>query len=270
MPNFQYCLNSSTIKTTPILEKIRIAGEAGYTGIELWHDDLDAHLQGGGTLADIRKALSDAGLAVPTTIFLKGWWDTLDDVHTRSMTEIRRRLEQAREVRSQYAIAGPPLGPVDLAVGARRYAELLAVGREIGVRPVIEYLGFSQDMNRLEEALQILNGCGDDDGTVVLDPFHCFRGGGAMETLRQLRPEQIAISHFNDAPEFPPRELQQDPDRVLPGDGVIDLKSWCRLLTEFGYRGWLSLELFNRQLWAADPREVARTGLERMREIAES
>ncbi len=270
MSDFRYCLNASTIRATPILEKIRIAGEVGYAGIELWHDEMDAHVQAGGTLAEIRTALSDAGLAVPTTIFLKGWWDTLDDVHTRAMDEIRRRLEQAREVGAAHAIAGPPLGPVDLAVGARRYAELLQIGREFGVRPVIEYLGFSQHMNRLEDALQILKDCGDEDGTVVLDPFHCFRGDGPMETIQQLRPEQIAISHFNDAPAFPPRELQQDPDRVLPGEGVVDLQNWCKLLKQIGYDGWLSLELFNRQLWAADPRQVARDGLERMRRFAES
>ena len=59
MASFQYCLNSSTIKPTPILDKIRIAAKAGYEGIELWHDDIDLYLQSGGQLADIRKALDD-------------------------------------------------------------------------------------------------------------------------------------------------------------------------------------------------------------------
>ncbi len=30
MADFIYCLNSSTIRPTPILDKIRIAGETGY------------------------------------------------------------------------------------------------------------------------------------------------------------------------------------------------------------------------------------------------
>ena len=34
MSEFLYCLNTSTIRPTPLLEKIRIAGEAGYTAIE--------------------------------------------------------------------------------------------------------------------------------------------------------------------------------------------------------------------------------------------
>ena len=73
MSDFIYCLNSSTIRPTPIMDKIRIAGEVGYAAIELWHDDIDLHLAKGGCLADIRQAVADQGLTVPTTIYVKGW-----------------------------------------------------------------------------------------------------------------------------------------------------------------------------------------------------
>lgn len=269
MAEFRYCLNSSTIMPTPILEKIRIAGECGYAGIELWHSDVDTHLAAGGSLAEIRHALADNRLEVPTTIFLKGWWDTVGDVYRRAMSEIERRLEQARELGAGYAIAGPPLGPVDFDVGAKNYGRLLEVGRRFGVKPVMEYLGFSEQVNTIEAALEVMNGSGQPDATIVLDPFHCFRGGGPLETIAKLPAERIAISHFNDAPAFPPRALQQDPDRVMPGDGVVDLRRYCKLLRQTGYNGWLSLELFNRSCWSQDPREVARIGLEKMRAVAE-
>lgn len=91
-----------------------------------------------------------------------------------------------------------------------------------------------------------------------------------MEDIARLPPHRIAISHFNDAPAFPPRPLQQDPDRVMPGEGIIDLRRYCGLLRQIGYDGWLSLELFHRGYWAQDPREVARLGLEKMRATAEA
>lgn len=269
MPDFIYCLNASTIKTTPILEQIRVAAEAGYKAIELWHDDIDAHLKQGGSLSEIRSALSDRGLQVPTTIFLKGWWDTVGDVYARDMDEIQRRLEQAAELGAPHSIAGPPLGSVDFEVGAAQYARLLEVGRQFGVKPVMEFLGFAAEVNTIEAALEVMNSAENPDATLVLDPFHCFRGGGSIETIARLEPEQIAVSHFNDAPDFPPRHLQQDPDRVLPGEGIIDLKRYCALLKQIGYNRCLSLELFNRNLWAQDPAEVARTGLEKLRAVAE-
>ncbi|MGE3315758.1 MAG: sugar phosphate isomerase/epimerase, partial [Planctomycetaceae bacterium] len=85
MSPFQYALNSSTIRPTPILEKIAVAGECGYAGIELWHDDIESHLSSGGSLAEIRNALHDHNLAVPTTIYLKGWFDTHGDEHARAL-----------------------------------------------------------------------------------------------------------------------------------------------------------------------------------------
>lgn len=270
MSDFIYSLNSSTIKPTPILEKIRIASEVGYRAIELWHDDIDAHLESGGTLADIRKAVDDRGLLVPTTIFLKQWWDTEGVEYQQAMDEIRRRLEQSAAVGALHAIAGPPLsGAGDFDFGARQYAKLLAVGREFGVKPVMEYLGFANEVNTIEIALEIMTKCGDADATTVVDPFHCFRGGGGVEGIAKLRPEQIAISHFNDAPAEPPREQQHDPDRVMPGEGCIDLKRYIELLRQIGYDRCISLELFRRDLWEQDPREVAKVGLEKMRAVVE-
>jgi sugar phosphate isomerase/epimerase len=55
----------------------------------------------------------------------------------------------------------------------------------------------------------------------------------------------------------------------MPGDGTFDLPRYCRLLSETGYRGWLSLELFRADLWARDPLEVAREGLHKMRTVVE-
>lgn len=270
MAEFQFSLNSSTIKPVPLLDKIRIAGETGYTGIELWHDDIDEYIQSGGTLADINKALADNGLTVVTTIFLKGWWDTQGEVHRRAWDEIKRRLDIAARLAARHSVAGPPLGLVDLDEGARRYTELLQLGLSLGARPAAEYLGFAEEFNTMEKALDLISRSGHPAATIVHDPFHIFRGGGRMDTVSQLRPEQIAVFHFNDAPAFPPRALQQDPDRVMPGDGHLDLPRLLRLLAGTGYTGWISLELFNRSWWQRDPQETARIGLERMRELAEA
>jgi sugar phosphate isomerase/epimerase len=56
----------------------------------------------------------------------------------------------------------------------------------------------------------------------------------------------------------------------MPGEGVIDLQKFVRLLKQIGYNGFVSLELFREDLWRADPLEVARTGLQKMRAICEA
>jgi len=52
----------------------------------------------------------------------------------------------------------------------------------------------------------------------------------------------------------------------MPSEGHLDLVLYCALLGEIGYDGWFSLELFNEKHWAEDPAEVARLGLEKLRQ----
>lgn len=267
---FQYCLNASTIRPTPILEKIRIAGKVGYRAIELWHDDIDSHIASGGQLSDIKKALADAGLALPTTIYLGGWCDTVGDAHMAALEPIKRRMAVAAELGATYSIACPAMGTVDVELAARNYRELVDIGLTIGVKAAMEYLGFVEQINTIESALEIMTKSGHPQATIIVDPFHNFRGGGAFSSLSLLRGDQIAISHFNDTPATPPRLEQHDHSRVLPGEGHLDLKQWCRLLNQIGYHGYLSLELFREDLWARDPHEVAQIGLEKMRAAAEA
>ncbi len=269
MPRFRYCLNASTICTTPVLSQIEVAAEAGYSAIELWHDHIDAHLRAGGSLAEIRRSLDDHGLAVPTTIYLAGWFQPAGPEHVKALDEVRRRLEQSAAVGAASAIAGPPPGQADRDLGAKHYAELLELGKSFGVKPAFEYLGFVDDINTIDDAIDIIQRSGHPDATVVVDPFHCWRGGGPISSLGKLRSDQIAISHFNDAPASPDASTQQDSDRVLPGDGAIDLKFYCDQLTAIGYDRYLSLELFRADLWAKDPLDVARVGLEKMKQVAE-
>jgi len=65
--------------------------------------------------------------------------------------------------------------------------------------------------------------------------------------------------HLNDAPEKPPREIE-DADRLLPGEGVIALPVLVDALRTRGYRGPWSLETFNPSYWSADPERVASSG----------
>lgn len=244
MPRFRYCLNASTIRTTPVLRQIEVTRQAGYEAIELWHDHIDEHLRAGGTLTEIRKAQDDNGVAAPTTIYLAGWFQPAGEKHVKALDEIRRRLEQSAAGGARFAIAGPPPEKADRALGARHCAELLGLGKSFGVKPAFEYLGFVEDINAIDDAIEIIQRSGHPAATVVVDPFHCWRGGGPVSSLSKLNGSQIAISHFNDSPAEPAASVQEDSDRVIPGDGVVDLKFYCDQLASTGDNGYLSMELF--------------------------
>lgn len=261
MPPFGFGLNASTLRGTPVLRQIHAAASAGFQAIELWFADTDAHLAAGGSLTEIRSALDDAGLAVPTLIYVGDWFDAPESEWPAVKERCARRFAQAATLGAPHVIAAPPAGDADLIRGAHRYRELLDLGGSEGALPSFEFLGFVGRFCTLESALDVLNAADHPLGTTILDPFHIFRGGGSMESITLLKAHQIAVSHFNDAPTHPPRPQQHDADRVWPGLGHLDLRRYLDLLEQTGFRGFLSLELFREDLWARDPVEVAQEGM---------
>src|SRR5205823_5569035 len=101
----------------------------------------------------------------------------------------------------------------------------------------------------------------------LADVYHLYKGGSGFEGVRLLSGEALHVLHFNDYPAEPPRAAITDAQRVYPGDGVAPLGKLVRDLQRIGFRGVLSLELFNRDYWKQDARTVARTGLEKMRAV---
>jgi sugar phosphate isomerase/epimerase len=56
-----------------------------------------------------------------------------------------------------------------------------------------------------------------------------------------------------------PGELSNcNSDRVLPGQGIIDLRAIIDRLEEYGYNGHYSIEMFNPALWQLPAKEAAR------------
>jgi 2-keto-myo-inositol isomerase len=260
----QYCLNASTIRPTPLMDKIRIAGQTGYAAIELWCNELTDYVEAGGSMADIKQALNDHGLAVPTVIAIFGWLGTTGQQHAEALEDARRRMEQAAEVGASFVISSPPSDACDLSGGGAAYRELLELGRSFGVRPAMEFLGFVDSVFTIEQAWQIVTGAAHEDACVIMDPFHILRGGSPLEDIAKVPGDKVAIWHWNDVPDTKPVGQQTDADRVLPGDGIGPLKEIERLALAQGYQGYVSLELFNPALWEEDPEVVARLGLEKM------
>ena len=92
---------------------------------------------------------------------------------------------------------------------------------------------------------------------LLIDTFHFYVGENTLGDLEKIPPEKISLVHFHDAADRPRDELR-DEDRLYPGEGVIDLGGFCRVLKDKGYEGPLSVELINPKLWeTASPKEMA-------------
>lgn len=259
------CLNTSTIQPTPLLEKIHIAGRLGYDAIELWSREI-TDFEERGSLGELRHIISDSGLVVASIIGLEDWIDATDTARA----ENHRRIDQAAALGCPFIVASPPQQAVETNRAADAYAALLELGRSRKVRPALEFLGFVDGLSTLGSVLDVLEASGDTDACLVADVYHLLRGGGSLDDLLRARGSQIAIFHIDDMPAQPRFTEQTDFDRVMPGDGVVDLRRVMQHLKTIEYSGPLSLELFNKELWKQNPEDVCRKGLDRLRTLVDA
>jgi sugar phosphate isomerase/epimerase len=252
-----------------IVEEVELAANTGYSGIEPWLGKLNQYVEEGNSVPDLRKRIADLGLVVEGAIGFPHWAVDDDERRSQALENFKRDMDQIAQIGGK-RIAAPPAGihqtaGMDLNKVAERYRAVLDLGREMGVLPQLEIWGSAQTLGRVSEAVYVAIQSQHPDACLLLDIFHLYQGASGFEGLRLLNGAAMKVFHINDYPEDPPRQKINDSHRVFPGDGVAPLNKIFRNLYQTGFRGALSLELFNREYWQQEASTVARTGLQKIR-----
>ena len=251
-------LNGATLMTTPTQRVLEIARDTGYAGIEARAERLltdGAEVRATAELARPKDVLTLNGVAL--TVRADGRVD-------RQVLEadLGPRLRICADLGSPYLLAIPPRAPglaTRKAIPGTRDALELARdhGDAMGIRIAFEFLGFADcPINTPAIAAETVDGIDGID--LVLDSCHWHASGSPP--LGAYPVDRLALVHLNDAPNKPPREIE-DADRVLPGEGVIRLADLVRGLGARGYAGPWSLETFNPGYWNDAPQVIAQRGL---------
>src|SRR5262249_20393612 len=141
------CLNTSTIRgnTLDLAAEIDLVAKAGYTAIEPWVAEIDSYVNKGGTLKDLAKRISDAGLTVEDVIAFNSWLSDDETLRAASMEKLKVDMGKVAEIGGK-RIATPPgnnrnAAPVSLDNAAGYYRAALELGQQMGVQPLCELWG---------------------------------------------------------------------------------------------------------------------------------
>ncbi|MEL6895022.1 MAG: sugar phosphate isomerase/epimerase family protein [Planctomycetota bacterium] len=267
----RFCLNTSTIRGQKLTlpQQIDVAAQAGYDAIEPWIGDLRKYQEGGGSWEDLRKRIADAGITVESGIGFARWIVDDDSTRKAALEEAKRDMNMLAEIGGK-RIAAPPMGAQKQRIDslpkiAERYGDLLRVSDQTGVVAQLELWGFSQTLSRLGEVAYVAAECGHANACVLPDFYHIYKGGSDFAGLNLIEASRMHVFHINDYPSIDRKKIG-DADRVFPGDGICPLGQLVPQLIRNGFKGYFSLELFNRDLWKLDALSVAKQGLQKCRE----
>ena len=153
----------------------------------------------------------------------------------------------------------------------RTCAELLGA---YGIRLGLEFVGphhlrtawSNPFIWTLEDTLDFAAAIGLPNVGLLVDAYHCHTTGIGAAELSRLQASQIVHVHINDAKDLPVEEVR-DNDRLLTGEGVIDLKGFIGALRAIGYEGPIAQEVLTRQPPEEDPEQLiarSRAGFDRV------
>jgi 2-keto-myo-inositol isomerase len=264
----RFCLNTATIKNTPLGLQIELARQAGFRQIGLWLKDVEAAVAGGASLAEIKTQLDFSGLRVAEICFLGGWMDADETRLKEVLDQTRHICEVARGLGCEIVVTVPALGPGWLDGAPDRFRQVCQAAAEYGVRIALEFPGIAAEVHDLRSARDLVSAAACPNGGLVIDTFHFFLGGSKLEDFQPMVPRDIFLVHVSDALNLPMEKLRIPHDnRTFPGAGIIDFTPVFEQLNRLQYGGAISLEIWNRELHQSNPAEVVKKGCESLQRV---
>jgi 2-keto-myo-inositol isomerase len=261
--------NGATTNTADLATDIRIAGEAGYDVIELRDNKIDDFLARGGSLDDVRRMLSEAGVQPWTinAISYVGVGGAEGDAKAVARCRELSRVAQAIGCPWVLVVPGATEERSDdqvLEDTAATYGAMVDAAAEYGAGVAFEFMGFPWAAVRdVGGALKVVQRANRPNTGIIIDTAHFYAGDSTLESIKSMDPDKLVVLHINDVESGVAKPDILDGHRLYPGDGVLPLDDILGAAQAIGWDGVLSVELFREEYWQLDPLAVAREAKEK-------
>ncbi len=126
----------------------------------------------------------------------------------------------------------------------------------LNVNIALEF-NWSPVVKSLHSAVRVAEKVNHPQLGVLFDPAHYYTTVTKFEHLNAQTVRWIKHVHLDDMQDKPGELSNCNSDRVLLGQGVIDVRGLINRLEQHGYNGFYSIELFNEDIWKLPVSEAA-------------
>jgi len=243
-------------------EKLLAIAQAGFRAVEVFEEDLAGFP---GTPPELRALAEDLGLKIVALQPLRDYEGMPEPYRGRNRERALRWLDLVAELGTEltYVCSNTsPLALDDPEATAEDLHTLAEMAASRGLRVGYEALAWGRHVKDWPRAWEMVRRADHPHLGLVLDSFHCFVRNNPLPESADLPGEKIFLVQLSDAP-----NLLMDPlalsrhHRVMPGQGDWPMEAFLRAVLATGYRGAISLEIFNEWFRAAPPKWVAQDGM---------
>jgi 4-hydroxyphenylpyruvate dioxygenase len=250
--------------------KLAAAAKAGFRAVEIFENDLTFF---SGKPRDVRHMAGDLGVEIVALQPLRDFEAMPEPTRARNFERAARKFDLMHELGARLLCLCSNVSDETLDDPARAAADLAELAdraRQHGFRIGYEALAWGRHVKDWTAAWDIVRVADRPNLGVVLDSFHACVRGNPIEPMAALPADRIALVQIADAPaiEMDPLSLSRH-YRCYPGQGDYPLIDFLDAVTRAGYRGPVSLEIFNDQFRGASATAIALDGLRALRASGE-
>jgi sugar phosphate isomerase/epimerase len=232
------------------------AARVGFSGLGLWHADVEHQLVSGRTRKQMKEIFDDAGLRHLEVEFLWEFFVPEGQPARTDSDRLRRQLFETAEAFGESAhhikVGNIPETRCELDRLIEEYAALCDdAAQHTDAKIAYEIIPFDPNVHTLEDGLRLVSEADRPNGGLAIDTWHMGKLRIPPEEVRQVPGRQLAWVELSDAPSV---EYMEDPidevinHRRLPGEGVFDIPGYIEALSEAGYPGPWGVEVLSEEL----------------------
>jgi 2-keto-myo-inositol isomerase len=264
MKTTQLAINAISTHHRDLEEALDAYAGAGFHTVELFLPQLKEWLALGHGVAGVREQFAARDLrcsgGFETHVVCFGTADTRRKNHDLHIANARL-IDELGGGTLVVGTDGPeapfsdPVAALDPIAGALH--ELAQRLEGLDVKIALEF-NWSPVVKSLQSAVQVAKQVADPRIGVLFDPAHYYVTPTKFTDLTAESVAHILHVHLNDMRDKPGDLSHCNSDRVLPGQGILDLPALIGRLEQLGYQGLFSIEMFNADLWALPADQAAR------------
>ena len=264
MKREQLAINSVSTRHKDLDEALAAYDAAGFRSVEFVMSHVKDWLAAGHTVDDVRRLLAAHHLRAI------GGFET--SVECFSAPETQRANHDLHRANAQLlhdlgggtlvvGTDGPgqpppdPLAALDIIAAALRDLATSIEGLDVTI--ALEF-NWSPLVKSLQSAVLVAQKVHHPQVGVLFDPAHYYTTPTKFDHLNPDTVPWIKHVHLDDMRDKPGDLSHCNDDRVLPGQGILDLPALIARLEQHGYDGYFSIEMFDRDLWQLPATEAAR------------
>jgi 4-hydroxyphenylpyruvate dioxygenase len=242
-------------------EKLRVIAAANFDAVEIFENDLVAFDE---RPREVAARCRDLGLSIAAYQPFRDFEGMPEPQRARNFVRAERKFDLMAELGTDLLLVCSNVSPLALGGIDRAAADFRELGERAnarGLRVGFEALAWGKHVSDYRDAWEIVRRADHPNIGIILDSFHILAPGFPTSAIRSIPGDRIFLVQLADAPQLELDVLSWSRHhRSFPGQGDLPVGDFMDALAATGYRGPLSLEIFNDEFRAGLATTVAVDG----------